>query len=893
MKIRIVWISFITPLILSAIFSLLYLFTFYHEIDMTFFRFFHFFMPDVPVNEDILLIEIDDKTIESGYYKQWDRSPLADALLALKEFDADAAVMDIDFTYNNPITVSGYFFQEAPDLIEFNLIQLESYVNKLLIDLQSGKKSLVNLNSYLEEYSSIILRTKYNLFKTILDRVKKNDLYFAQAEYYFGNVYLPVFFYPEQDQIVEAEQKELVKEMMSQFTVLDKTFKIEDAVNISFPVLSILDESKSVGFSTSNLEHDKDLYKTGLFIRYEDMHLPHLVLTALIHKLKCNETIINNNSIVLNKEKPLLIPLTEEGEVYLNWPKKPASEYFRCLSFFTLMEYKKTEMELVITLNIMKGRGYLTYYSGEIDLLNKYNMAEEIKTGILEGGDIEAISVYQTLREDFFKEVEEFLFGDAEDRILDDINSLLESIDEEDEQAKEKTLELAKDISHWFKLARKYCSSYINIREKLKQKLNGSICFIGININKEYFKNSTGYQNSNIDDYAVLANTILTESFITEVPLWISIITAFYFSSLLIFFLQNLKTNHSVMLASGFIVFFLLAGVILFCFNSIYFRITAPLLSCTFSILAFFLYRFFKFFKLKLIFFLRLKHNFSPDNKKIIWDKPYKLNLSGEKREVTILVTEIKGFSSILESQDANSIVKVLNYYFTKVSGTIQRFNGTINNFSEDSVISYFGAPVYSSYHARAACQAALKIKEMEPDINRYLAGVNTGLVPIYSRIGISTDIVILGNLGSDKIINYGILGKGISKAFWIEKINIQYGTSILLTENTYNQLKDDFILRKLDRIRTADIKEPVRLYELVSAKKTINPQQKLAVKRFHNSLALFEQQSWDKAEEGFNSVLIILPTDGPSELYLKRCEEFKNNPPHASWDGIFNLSVK
>jgi len=132
-----------------------------------------------------------------------------------------------------------------------------------------------------------------------------------------------------------------------------------------------------------------------------------------------------------------------------------------------------------------------------------------------------------------------------------------------------------------------------------------------------------------------------------------------------------------------------------------------------------------------------------------------------------------------------------------------------------------------------------------------------------------------------------------VNLAARLEGVNKQYGTWILVSETTFREGGPDIVARRLDRVRVVGIKEPVRLYELVDEKSTVDSSTTEALEIFHEGLEAFERWEWKTAKGIFRQVLDILPGDGPSEFYIGRCDKFIKKSPPENWDGVFNLTLK
>jgi class 3 adenylate cyclase len=272
---------------------------------------------------------------------------------------------------------------------------------------------------------------------------------------------------------------------------------------------------------------------------------------------------------------------------------------------------------------------------------------------------------------------------------------------------------------------------------------------------------------------------------------------------------------------------------------------------------------------------------------------PTHLQLGGVNRHMTAMFTDVKDFILIVEMLKAEQLVELLNYYLSNMSDIILDQKGTIDKYQGDTIISFFGAPLKLEDHAYRACVTAIIMKRLEAKTNKYILDNKLSSSPLLTRIGINSGEMIVGNMGTQKKMNYTIVSNAVNFASRIEKINKLYGTWILAPESTINETHGKILTRKLDRIKVDGFNEPVRIYEILEIKSEASHILKELADKFEKAFELFEARNWKEAEKSFELILKIFPEDGPSKLYLKRCCQFQENPPDASWDGVFNLSEK
>jgi class 3 adenylate cyclase len=272
---------------------------------------------------------------------------------------------------------------------------------------------------------------------------------------------------------------------------------------------------------------------------------------------------------------------------------------------------------------------------------------------------------------------------------------------------------------------------------------------------------------------------------------------------------------------------------------------------------------------------------------------PARLQLGGVNRHMTALFSDIKGFTSIAEALTPEHLVDLLNHYLSTMSDIILEQKGTIDKYQGDSIVSFFGAPLDFEDHAMRACTAGIIMKRMEGDINRYILEKGISPLPLLTRIGINTGEMVVGNMGTQKKMNYTIISNAVNLASRLEGVNKQYGTWVLATNSTIRETSGHFLTRRLDRIRVVGINEVVHINEILEIKTDASDAMLELVNLFHKALDLFEERNWKEAENAFIRVLKLSPVDGPSHLYIDRCRQYREYPPLANWDGIFDISEK
>ncbi|GHV91283.1 hypothetical protein AGMMS50268_17860 [Spirochaetia bacterium] len=272
---------------------------------------------------------------------------------------------------------------------------------------------------------------------------------------------------------------------------------------------------------------------------------------------------------------------------------------------------------------------------------------------------------------------------------------------------------------------------------------------------------------------------------------------------------------------------------------------------------------------------------------------PTRLQLGGIKRRMSVVFTDIQNFSRISEILAPDELVYLLNDYLTALSDAILDQKGTIDKYNGDAIMAFFGAPLELPDHALRSCISAIIMKRREVELNKKFAETKKSPMPFLTRIGIHTGDMIVGNIGTERKMNYTIMGHAVNIASRLEGINKQYGTWILASEDTVKECGDRIFTRRLDRIRVVGINEPVRIYEVLELADKVTPELREQTELFHGALSFFEERDWNAAQRAFGKTLEKRPDDRPSLLYLERCRQYLLKAPDQDWDGVYNLSEK
>jgi len=265
------------------------------------------------------------------------------------------------------------------------------------------------------------------------------------------------------------------------------------------------------------------------------------------------------------------------------------------------------------------------------------------------------------------------------------------------------------------------------------------------------------------------------------------------------------------------------------------------------------------------------------------------------KTEITVMFSDVRGFTTISEKLDAQELAALLNEYLTEMTQIVFRHNGTLDKYIGDAVMAFWGAPFEEPGHATNGCQAALEMIARLKEMQKKWRAEGRPVLDI--GVGLSTGVASVGNMGSALRYGYTALGDTVNLSARLEGMNKDYGSHILLSETTYAQVEDPLLIfRELDLIRAKGKLQPITLYELVAARGTPEgdaPELQEHLELFALGRACYRKRRWQDAQIVFEQILERWPDDGPALTYLNRCREYYVAGPEQDWDGVHVMTHK
>jgi class 3 adenylate cyclase len=276
-------------------------------------------------------------------------------------------------------------------------------------------------------------------------------------------------------------------------------------------------------------------------------------------------------------------------------------------------------------------------------------------------------------------------------------------------------------------------------------------------------------------------------------------------------------------------------------------------------------------------------------------DRPALTAAEGQRRVMTVLFCDMKGFTSLSEGMTPQGLVKVMNRYLSIMSEPIRTNRGIIDKYIGDGIMAYWGPPfVGEADHARLACLAAMemiaRIAPLRHEIPDLLGVRGTPMESCDLRIGLATGEALVGSIGSDVMMSYTVMGDVVNLASRLEGANKAYGTHNLVSESTVAAAGAAVEVREIDRVVVAGQTHSEVIFEILGIKGSLTQQQSSLRDRYLEALAAYREQRWDDALRALDASLKAMPGDGPSLALLKRIEGFKVNPPPQDWGGSWQI---
>ena len=270
---------------------------------------------------------------------------------------------------------------------------------------------------------------------------------------------------------------------------------------------------------------------------------------------------------------------------------------------------------------------------------------------------------------------------------------------------------------------------------------------------------------------------------------------------------------------------------------------------------------------------------------------PASFSMEPQSREMTVLFSDVRGFTTISEGLEPRDLSSLMNEFLTPLTEVIYSHRGTMDKYMGDAIMAFWGAPLPAQDHARQGIKAALemhrKLKELQPHFR------SRNWPEIYIGVGLNTGRMSVGNMGSKVRVAYTVMGDAVNLASRLEGLTKEYGAAIIVAESTRNLTAQDFVYRELDRVRVKGKLEPVAIFEPLGAVGEVDKRTLDELRLFNQALKLYRAQDWDMAELQLINLLKLSPDCRLYHLYIERIGLYRVASPGREWDGAFTFEHK
>ncbi len=903
-KKRAIW-AIVMPVASGLIFAGLSFLPEWRSVERAVYDAYLFLRPAAKEDKSILLLDVDDKAINEVGMWPWPRSIIADGLVSLREFEARYAVFDIEYVDRSAMGLdSDYLAKGLKTEFDLSFLDVKSGFTDIMNGLANRTLDLAGALQYSRDVLDYADYVNADLFGKVSGIAIDNDAQLGKAMRMMGSAYVTVNLQKETVPRLSEEGAELARSRFS-LQGIEGGAKAKRWRDAWYTIPAVSAMAHGAGFTNVEVDKDGKRRRIALTAGIGDDIYPQLIMAPLLDRLGQPRLTIGRRKLSLDglSEGPskLSIPLDEDGFMLINWPKEKFGDMFgdRHISFLELYQLRQAEKQLATELAKLAANEAWQYIkegnAAALALHEAWKGSEALRRQALDSGSDEDTLAFLAAKQEALTALGEFVDSDYGEQALAVLDADQKRAANQERGAAIRSVreELAQTISN-LKIT---LGSISAARNRLAPKFKDAMCVIGWTSTATTDMGANPFHNEmvNVGTHAAVANTILQRSFLRESPRWLSALLALVLPFILIFSTKHLAPTTQNALGVGTAFFLFPASFILFFFSGYFLApmavgIAVLLSSISHSLLTFIITEREKSF---------LRKAFGTYLSGAVIDQivadPGQLKLGGSKRWMTAMFTDVRGFSTISEKLDPESLVKLLNRYLTAMSDIILERHGTIDKYEGDAIIAFFGAPLDLPSHASACVGAAIMMKRREALLNAEVMAEGQSPTPLLTRIGINTGDMVVGNMGTEKKMDYTIMGNAVNLAARLEGVNKQYGSWILATDSSLSETGDEFLSRRLDRVRVVGINTPVQLREVVDFRAEADQKIISLIDRFHEALDIFEKREWDGAREAFRALNADYPEDGPTKKYLERCNdaEYIRKLSLPAWDGVFNLSEK
>jgi adenylate cyclase len=393
---------------------------------------------------------------------------------------------------------------------------------------------------------------------------------------------------------------------------------------------------------------------------------------------------------------------------------------------------------------------------------------------------------------------------------------------------------------------------------------------------------------------ATVAENVVTGRFLARPDWWIvfDLLAIVALAALAALGISRLRALPGLALSLGLAAGYALLATWLFTRHGLWLGIVSPLLALALVYTALTASRFLDEERARRRLRTTIGQYVAPAVVEAMLEDPGRLTLGGEEKVLTVLFSDLEGFTTRSERLAPREMVEILAAYYERMTEEVFAQGGTLKEYVGDELMAFYGAPLDQADHAARACATALAMRDRRRALNAEWAA--TGRPALRARTGINSGPMLVGNLGSRYRFSYGVLGDAVNLGSRLEGLNRVYGTEILVGETTAALVAERFQLREVDVVRVRGRVQPVRVHELLArAGDTLPPGQVEALALYAAALREYRRRAFGEALALFERALALRPEDGPSRTMAERCRAYQRTPPADAWDGAFEQTLE
>ncbi len=830
---------------------------------------------------------------------------------------------------------------------------LDDYINPSIDKMKQSSEALIIDN---DKYLADCIRAFENTWLTVNVRdvgIKRSE---DEINFVKDNFLSSKDYVIDNDNLVfKGNEKCFNEELLSGYHHLKKGFT---------PALDVIvRNARGVGFTNSIVDFDGSRRRIELLTAYDDKYLKQLALSPLCAELDVKSIERKDHSVILhdalipgNDDRcDIKIPLDSNGCMLINWLHSKYIDSFKgqheSVQFLYILDKIEENIanciQSISAVYIPDSEGEaMAYYKNAVSLNDLYLYVKDCKEKVLDGEL--SFDDYALCHQEFFRGISSFI----DSQYLENVLLTLSSYDNGENT--NDINQVAFMLKNYWDVIEKDYATYANYTNEMKKVYDGSICFIGFTAaaSTDFGVNPFDKTYANLGVHANVANTILQQSFITPVKEYKGLSSGYLFAVLFTFLIILIvhKKGPGIKNASGvlYAVLPFLCAVLFFVCANIYVPVVDIIFACLMIFAGEVIFNFITVSGDKKFLQNTFGAYVAPEIVKEIVKNPDVARLGGKSEYITALFSDVASFSAFTEvinneellkvrqqnaalpaneqkssaevdllgaSRGAERLVHVLNDYLGVLSDAIMDNCGTIDKYVGDEIVSFFGAPVPDKSNAFHACVAAIRMRQAEQkynDENAYRLPVNpqTGK-PFYlhSRIGLNTGNMVVGNMGTDKKLNYTIMGNHVNLASRLEGANKVYNSWIMVSEDTWKSAdsgehKGKLLARRLDNVRVINVKKPVGIYSIVGLKSELSSERIKSTEVFNQAMDIYLRgadtpetaKSLDEIKLAYDLFVEsdhICDEDGTSRIFIERCEDLIKNGLPEKWDGIYTMKTK